>query len=90
MPLVEVERYTRQDIRAHPNWLYVFGDNLKEQGFGGQAAQAGGETNNTVGVPIVGWRSRRLPKVRLEWSAGRANNSIKLRLLGFSKKIEGH
>jgi hypothetical protein len=41
---------TREEIRANPNTIYVFGDNLKGVGTGGQAAVARGEAN-VIGIP---------------------------------------
>jgi len=49
MPLKEVQRYDRELIRANPEWLFVFGDNLGGSGFGGQAREARGEPN-AVGI----------------------------------------
>ena len=49
MPIKVMQRYTREDLRAHPGWYFVFGDNWKRQGLGGQAAAARGEPN-AVGV----------------------------------------
>jgi len=48
--LYKVERYTRFEIRARPAWLYVFGDNMKRRGLGGQAKEARDEPN-AVGIP---------------------------------------
>lgn len=45
-----VERYTRADIQANPDKIYVFGDNIAERGYGGQAAEARGEPN-AIGIP---------------------------------------
>lgn len=42
--------YTREEIRATPDTLFVFGDNLARVGLGGQAAAARGEPN-AVGLP---------------------------------------
>lgn len=39
----------REDLRKNPNILYVFGDNDRRDGFGGQAAEMRGEPN-AVGV----------------------------------------
>jgi hypothetical protein len=41
---------SRADLRNHPDWLYVFGDNMARRGLGGQAAQMRGEPN-AVGIP---------------------------------------
>lgn len=35
----------REDLKSNPNLLYVFGDNLKRIGLGGQAGQMRGEPN---------------------------------------------
>ncbi|MFZ3481990.1 hypothetical protein [Sphingomonas sp. 3-13AW] len=61
MPIVTVERYTRSEIRAHREHLYVFGDNLARAGGApdangwsnpkaGQAAACRNEPN-AVGIP---------------------------------------
>lgn len=41
---------TRNDLKKNPTALYVFGDNLREQGYGGQAKEMRGEPN-AVGIP---------------------------------------
>ena len=41
---------TRRVLRANPDVLFVFGDNLQGAGFGGQAAEMRGEPN-AVGIP---------------------------------------
>ena len=41
--------WTTQDVRAHPKWLFVFGDNDIGQGKGGQAIIRG--ERNAIGVP---------------------------------------
>lgn len=40
----------REDLRANPHVLYVFGDNLGRVGMGGQAREMRGEPN-AVGIP---------------------------------------
>lgn len=45
-----VARYWRANARAHPKWLFVFGDNLARSGFGGQARELRGEPN-AIGIP---------------------------------------
>lgn len=45
-----MQRYDRQTIKAMPQTLFVFGDNMARVGYGGQAASARGEPN-TVGIP---------------------------------------
>ncbi len=47
--IIYQSRIYRRDLRANPNVLYVFGDNLERVGFGGQAAEMRGEPN-AVGV----------------------------------------
>lgn len=41
---------TKKEIKGHPTWLYVFGDNLIKKGLGGQAKVCRGEPN-TLGIP---------------------------------------
>lgn len=48
--IVYAHRYTRAEIQANRDVLYVFGDNLLHRGFAGQASQARGEPN-AVGIP---------------------------------------
>ena len=57
MPLVWSVSLYRKFIRAHPNRLFVFGDNFEQCGFGGQARQCRGEPN-TIGIP-----TKRLPSM---------------------------
>ena len=41
---------TRQMLRAEPDTLFVFGDNMEHRGLGGQAKEMRGEPN-AVGIP---------------------------------------
>lgn len=41
---------TREYIRANPDKLFLFGDNLERRGYGGQAAAMRGESN-AIGIP---------------------------------------
>ncbi len=41
---------TREDVRAEPDKIFLFGDNLKQSGFGGQAKEMRGEAN-ARGIP---------------------------------------
>ncbi len=50
MPVIEQEFIHRSDLRAHPDWLFIFGDNFARCGLGGQAAEMRGEPN-AVGIP---------------------------------------
>jgi len=51
MPIIRVHRYARADLRANHPWrLYVFGDNLAQTGYGGQARECRDEPN-AVGIP---------------------------------------
>ena len=52
--LIHVARYNRQDLRVHPDRIYVFGDNMAQVGLGGQARECRGEPN-AVGIPTK-WR----------------------------------
>ena len=40
----------RKDVQRHPTTLFMFGDNLRREGYGGQAREMRGEPN-VVGVP---------------------------------------
>lgn len=44
------KRIYRADLKANPNAIYLFGDNLMEVGLGGQAGEMRGEPN-AVGIP---------------------------------------
>jgi hypothetical protein len=55
MPVETMHRYARQDLRASPDKLFVFGDNAARAGFGGQAREARGEPN------AVGVRTKKAP-----------------------------
>lgn len=50
MPIRKQKRYTRAEIQANPNTIYVFGDNFRMKGYGGQAYEARGEPN-AFGIP---------------------------------------
>jgi|GEM_PF-2214881 len=51
IPRIEIrDHITRADVRAEKNKIFLFGDNLKEQGYGGQAKEMRGE-ENAVGIP---------------------------------------
>lgn len=47
---------TRAMVRAEPDTLWVFGDNLRRTGLGGQAKEMRGEPN-AVGIPTKHWPS---------------------------------
>jgi hypothetical protein len=53
--LLYIKRFTRTYIQAHPDWLFIFGDNLARSGLGGQAAEARGEPN------AIGISTKKLP-----------------------------
>lgn len=49
--MVERMRFiTRECVRANPDKIFLFGDNLEQRGFGGQAAAMRGEPN-AIGIP---------------------------------------
>lgn len=50
--IVFQERYSRKDIQANPDVLYVFGDNEGRFGYGGQAGAARDEPN-AIGVATL-------------------------------------
>lgn len=45
MLVIKQKLITRADLKANPNLLYIFGDNLERTGFGGQAKEMRGEPN---------------------------------------------
>jgi len=51
VPVRFVKWYTEDFIRANPDWLFVYGDNLDRHGKGGQAAVCRGKLN-TIGIPV--------------------------------------
>ncbi|MGI8545111.1 MAG: DUF488 family protein, N3 subclade, partial [Aridibacter sp.] len=44
------EHITREDVRQNKDKIFLFGDNLAEKGYGGQAKEMRGE-ENSVGIP---------------------------------------
>jgi hypothetical protein len=53
MPIELQQWITRQDLRANPDKIYVFGDNVQRSGLGGQAKEMRGEPN-AIGV-VTKW-----------------------------------
>lgn len=49
MPLIFMDRYTPEICRKHPDWLFVFGDNIRQVGSAGQACIRG--MPNSYGIP---------------------------------------
>jgi hypothetical protein len=45
-----MEKITRDYVKKHPKYLFLFGDNLKGEGYGGQAKEMRGEPN-CHGIP---------------------------------------
>ena len=50
MKIIKQHRIYRQDLKNNPDVLYLFGDNLVQKGFGGQAKEMRGEPN-AIGIP---------------------------------------
>ncbi|QYO68054.1 hypothetical protein [Leptolyngbya sp. 7M] len=48
--VIRMRFITRDYVRANRNKLFLFGDNLEQRGFGGQAAAMRGEPN-AIGIP---------------------------------------
>ena len=44
------DHITREEIRQNPDKIYLFGDNLQQSGYGGQAKEMRGEPN-AIGIP---------------------------------------
>ena len=49
MPVLFMSSITRDFVRSHQTWLFVFGDNLEKKGLGGQAREMRGEPN-AIGI----------------------------------------
>lgn len=62
MPVLRKRYITREYVRRHPGWLFVFGDNELRKGLGGQAREMRGEKN------AVGIRTKRAPEPDAYWS----------------------
>lgn len=60
MPLLFSSFTNRGLVQAHPDWLFIFGDNLGQYGLGGQAKELRGEPNS-IGLP-----TKRNPAMREE------------------------
>jgi len=56
--IVKMRWISREFVRANRDRIFLFGDNLVEQGFGGQAAAMRGEPN-CVGIPTKKFPSSR-------------------------------
>lgn len=50
MPMKYEKFISREMVQSSPETLFIFGDNLKRRGFGGQAREMRGEAN-AVGLP---------------------------------------
>ncbi len=52
MAIIKVERYTEKDLQENPHVRYVFGDNMRRIGNGGQAAVCR-DKPNAIGIPTL-------------------------------------
>ncbi len=59
MPIIRQKFIRRADLQAHPDRLYVFGDNHQRKGLGGQAREMRGEPN-AVGI-VTKWTPSTVP-----------------------------
>lgn len=50
MPVLILDHIDRKLVRQNPDWIFLFGDNLQQKGYGGQAGEMRGEPN-AVGIP---------------------------------------
>lgn len=48
--LIWCDHISREMVKANPNVIFIFGDNLEESGYGGQAKEMRGEPN-AIGIP---------------------------------------
>lgn len=65
MPIRKQKRYTRTEIQENRDIIYVYGDNFRMQGYGGQAHEARGEPN-AFGIPTKLTAGEYLNKENLE------------------------
>lgn len=80
-----VSIYTREAIRADTARLYVFGDNMAERGYGGQAKEARG-LPNTVGIPTK-WAP---PMLEVDFFTDDHFEMVKPRIDAAFDKLEAH
>lgn len=55
MPIIFQKRIYREDLKANPGVIYIFGDNDQRKGLGGQAKEMRGEPN------ALGIRTKKSP-----------------------------
>ncbi|WNL50737.1 hypothetical protein RPALISO_150 [Ruegeria phage RpAliso] len=60
MPVITQKFIFRSDLRSNPDVKYLFGDNLKRVGLGGQAKEMRGEPN------AIGVATKRAPGMRAD------------------------
>lgn len=74
MPLIRIKFITRDFMREHPNWFFLFGDNECRVGRGGQAKEMRGEPN------AIGIRTKRAPGIEplAYWSDDEFRENIKM------------
>jgi hypothetical protein len=77
--LIRQKRIYREDLRANPGILYLFGDNLLRVGLGGQAAEMRGEPN------AVGVATKKAPGMRE--SDFFTDDDYDKNILGFAKDL---
>lgn len=71
---------TRGFVRSHPDWIFLFGDNIARQGSGGQAKEMRGEPN-VIGIPTK-YAPHMFPNAfmtddRLEFNIERINEAFR-------------
>lgn len=60
MPIrIEYQKYSVEHVRAYPNWIFVYGDNMLHRGKAGQAIIR--DEPNTFGIPTK-WAPSMEPK----------------------------
>lgn len=67
MPIIRQKWIKRSDLRSNPDKRYVFGDNVRRVGLGGQAKEMRGEPN-AIGV-VTKWSPSMLKKAFFDDSA---------------------
>ena len=86
--LVRMKRITRTVVQAHPDWIFVFGDNCARVGLGGQAKEMRGEPNS-FGV-VTKWSPGRALSSYFTDSDWLLGTNIPKRIQDAFNKIEAH
>ena len=80
--IVIVEHYTPELVRQYPNYAFLFGDNEKRSGTGGQAVIR--NEPNAIGV-----RTKKSARPNIYWSDKHKDSSVKMMSEDFLRAFNG-